>query len=110
MPRSPAGLTPPAQAAITLAIFNAVCASLGGFAGPLAVGAILQALGSFELAAVVLGACAGVAGSTMLGVYFWERRRGAAARVAGDGGGSGGDGGSVAGAGLDEGCKKPQSA
>jgi ACS family tartrate transporter-like MFS transporter len=74
-----AGLTPPAQAAVTLSVFNAICASLGGFAGPIVVGAILAALGSFELAAVVLGLCMGVAGTIMLCV-FWGERRGATRR------------------------------
>jgi hypothetical protein len=67
------GLAPPAQAGMTLALFNAVCASLGGGAGPIAVGAILKGLGSFELAAIVLGLCAGVAGCIMLCIFAWER-------------------------------------
>lgn len=82
-----AGLTPPAQAAITLSLFNAICASLGGFAGPVAVGAILSALKSFALAGVVLGLCMGVAGAIMLAVYALERR--STVRTGSNGGGRG---------------------
>jgi MFS family permease len=87
-----AGLSPPARAAVTLALFNSICASLGGFAGPVIVGAILKALQSFELAAVVLGLCMGVAGVIMLCVFAWERRRAAQAGASCSCGGCGGCG------------------
>ncbi|KAI8472711.1 MAG: major facilitator superfamily domain-containing protein [Monoraphidium minutum] len=72
-----AALTPPAQAGVTLAVFNSVTASIGGIAGPAVVGAILTALGSFEQAAVAMAACAGAAGAIMLAVFAWERRQAA---------------------------------
>ncbi|KIY93761.1 hypothetical protein MNEG_14201 [Monoraphidium neglectum] len=83
-----AGITPPSQAGITLGILNASCTALGGFAGPVIVGAIIGALRSFEVVALVMGALLIAAGLIVLGVFvkeypqFREERR---ARRAADG-------------------------
>lgn len=69
-----AGITPPAQAAITLGIMNAIIAALGGFIGPFVVGAIVRSLGSFEGATAAMGAFLLGASAIMLGVWAWQRR------------------------------------
>lgn len=61
-------------AGVGLSIFNAVCAAIGGFVGPFVVGALVQQLGTFSEATIVMGVFLAAAGLLGLGLGLLEWR------------------------------------
>lgn len=56
-----------------MAIFNAVGAAIGGFVGPLVIGAFVQRMGTFVSAMVAMGAFLCFAGLMMVGLNIATR-------------------------------------
>jgi hypothetical protein len=56
-----------------VAIFNAVGAAIGGFVGPLVIGAFVQRMGTFVSAMVAMGAFLCFAGLMMVGLNIATR-------------------------------------
>jgi ABC-type nitrate/sulfonate/bicarbonate transport system permease component len=69
----------PQHAGVGLAMFNAVCAAIGGFAANAIAGGLTQRMGSFSLATVVMGVFMAAAGGLALGLGIyqqcWQRQR-----------------------------------
>lgn len=59
------------HAGVGVAIFNAFAAALGGFLGPIVVGAFVQRTGSFVASMVVMGAFLGFGGLMMAALGVW---------------------------------------
>lgn len=58
---------------IGLALYTAILACLGGFSGPVIIGTMVQRLGSFSQATIVMGAILCSAALLMAGLAMWER-------------------------------------
>jgi hypothetical protein len=61
------------HAGVGVAIFNAVGAAIGGFVGPLVIGAFVQRMGTFVSAMVAMGAFLCFAGLMMVGLNIATR-------------------------------------